>query len=516
MRKTINYYRVIWLKYDLPAGLSVFFVALPLCLGIALASGAPIYAGLLSGIIGGLVVSLISGSQLSVSGPAAGLTTVVAASIISLGDYQLFLLSVIIAGFIQVVLGILRLGTIANFFPSSVIKGMLAAIGIMLISKQVPIALGYEQPDFWTSSFLQLFMDMDFFTNVHNFNQHITRGALFISVISIIIMILLHHTKAKKFKVIPAPLIVVIFGIVANLIFSYFSSSFSLKPMQLVDVPLDIIDEISFPDFSRLFSSSEIWKHGVIIAILASLESLLSIEAIDKLDKHNRITPGNRELIAQGIGNMACGVFGAIPLTAVVVRGAANVDAGARTRLSAFTHGLFLLLAVLFVPFLLNKIPYASLAAILLITGYNLTKPKLYKHMWKLGWKQFIPFIATIIFILLSDLLIGVSIGLLISIYYIISNNFKEEFKITEAFDRGFDRYVIKLNTNVTFLNKANLKKTLDKVRHNSVLIIDGKDCNFIDHDILEIISEFHNKAKDRNIMLILEGVDKVNVTAVH
>lgn len=516
MRKTINYYRVIWLKHDLPAGLSVFFVALPLCLGIALASGAPIYAGLLSGIIGGLVVSLISGSHLSVSGPAAGLTTVIAASIISLGDYQLFLLSVIIAGFIQVVLGVLRLGTIASFFPSSVIKGMLAAIGIMLISKQVPIALGYEQPDFWTSRFLQLFMDMDIFTNVHNFNQFISKGALFISGISIIIMIILHHTKAKKFKVIPAPLIVVIFGIVANLIFSYFSSSFSLKPMQLVDVPLNIIDEISFPDFSKIFSSSEIWKHGVVIAILASLESLLSIEAIDKLDKHNRITPGNRELIAQGLGNMTCGVLGAIPLTAVVVRGAANVDAGARTRLSAFTHGLFLLLAVLFVPFLLNKIPYASLAAILLITGYNLTKPKLYKHMWKLGWKQFIPFIATIIFILLSDLLIGVSIGLLISIYYIISNNFKEEFKITEAFDKGFDRYVIKLNTNVTFLNKANLKKTLDKVRHNSVLIIDGKDCNFIDHDILEIISEFHNKAKDRNIMLILEGVDKVNVTDVH
>ena len=228
MRKTINYYRVIWLKHDLPAGLSVFFVALPLCLGIALASGAPIYAGLLSGIIGGLVVSLISGSHLSVSGPAAGLTTVIAASIISLGDYQLFLLSVIIAGFIQVVLGVLRLGTIASFFPSSVIKGMLAAIGIMLISKQVPIALGYEQPDFWTSRFLQLFMDMDIFTNVHNFNQFISKGALFISGISIIIMIILHHTKAKKFKVIPAPLIVVIFGIVANLIFSYFSSSFSL------------------------------------------------------------------------------------------------------------------------------------------------------------------------------------------------------------------------------------------------------------------------------------------------
>ncbi|MEP7321708.1 MAG: SulP family inorganic anion transporter [Saprospiraceae bacterium] len=516
MRRTIRYYRLIWLKHDLPAGLSVFLVALPLCLGIALASGAPLYAGLLSGIIGGLVVSFISGSQLAVSGPAAGLTTIVAASIISLGDYKVFLLAVLVAGLFQLILGILKLGSVANYFPSSVIKGMLAAIGIILISKQIPLALGYDQPDFWTSGLPKLFAHENMFGNFENFNHHITRGAILITVVSLLVLILLQLPSAKRLKVIPAPLVVVIIGILINIFFTNATSGFSLKPTQLVLIPENLFANISFPDISKLFSSIEIWKDGLVIGLLATLETLLCIEAVDKLDKRNRITPVNRELIAQGIGNMVCGLFGAIPMTAVVVRGSANVDAGARTKLSAFTHGLFLLLAVLLVPFILNKIPYASLSAILLITGYNLTKPKLYRNIYSLGWKQFLPFSITVIAILLTDLLIGVSIGLLISTYYIVRNNFKAEYKITTTRRHDTEVHVIKLNSNVTFLNKVNLRKALDQIPEYSVLTIDGSECNFIDYDILEIISEFNNKAHDRHIELHLNGIEKVSITAVH
>lgn len=516
MKRTIKYYRIIWLKHDLPAGLSVFLVALPLCLGIALASGAPLYAGLLSGIIGGLVVALISGSQLAVSGPAAGLTTLVAASIISLGDYKLFLLAVMIAGLFQLILGLLKLGAIANYFPSSVIKGMLAAIGIILISKQIPLALGYDQPDFWTSGFLQLFSPDNFLGNLANFNHHITRGAILITVISLIILIILQQPFAKRWKVIPAPLLVVVIGIITNILFTNAVSNYSLKPTQLVNIPSNIFASITFPDFSKLFTTTEIWKNGLILGLLATLETLLCIEAVDKLDKRNRITPVNRELIAQGIGNMTCGLLGAIPITAVVVRGAANVDAGGRTKLSAFTHGLFLLLAVFLVPFLLNKIPYASLAAILLVTGYNLTKPKLFLHMWSLGWKQFSPFMLTVLVILSTDLLIGVIIGLLVSIYFIIQNNFKTEYKITRSTHLDIETHYIKLNSNVTFLNKVKLRKALDEIPEYSVLIIDGSESHFIDYDILEIVSEYQNKAHDKHIELHLKGIEKVNITAVH
>ncbi len=516
MKRTIKYYRIIWLKHDLPAGLSVFLVALPLCLGIALASGAPLYAGLLSGIIGGLVVSFISGSQLAVSGPAAGLTTLVAASIISLGDYKIFLLAVMVAGLFQLILGLLKLGAIANYFPSSVIKGMLAAIGIILISKQIPLALGYDQPDFWTSGFLKLFSPDNFLGSFENFNRQTSRGAILITVVSLFILILLQLPSAKKLKVIPAPLLVVLISIILNTLFINTFPDFSLKQTQLVNIPSNVFASVALPDFTKLFSTTEIWKDGIIIGLLATLETLLCVEAVDKLDKRNRITPVNRELVAQGIGNMTCGLLGAIPITAVVVRGAANADAGARTKLSAFTHGLFLLLAVLLIPFLLNKIPYASLAAILLITGYNLTKPKLFRNMWSLGRKQFIPFALTIIVILTTDLLIGVGIGLLISTYFIVQNNLKAEYKITKTIINGIETKYIKLNTNVTFLNKVKLRKVLDEVPEYSVLTIDGSECNFIDYDILEIISEYQNKAHDRHIELHLKGIEKVNVMAVH
>lgn len=503
------------MKYDLPAGLSVFLVALPLCLGIALASGAPVYAGILSGVIGGIVVPLISGSQLAVSGPAAGLSTVVAASIVSLGGFKVFLLAIIVAGLFQVILGVLRLGSIANYFPSAVIKGMLAAIGILLISKEIPFALGYDKPDFWRSGFLQLFNSNNFKEHFHDLNVHTARITILITLLSLAAMIFLQRSKNKKLKIIPAPLVVVLLGILINFIFVQLNFV-SLKPAQLVNIPSNIFKEISFPDLSQAFYKIEIWKDGAIIGLLATLETLLCIEAIDKLDEHNRITPVNRELVAQGVGNITCGFLGAIPITAVIVRGAANVDAGARTKLSAFTHGLFLLIAVAVIPFALNKIPNASLAAILLVTGYNLTKPKLYKSMKHLGPKQYLPFLSTIVVILATDLLIGVSIGLLLSVFFIIRNNFKVEYNIIRHVREGIESYLIKLNSNVTFLNKVKLRNALDGIPANSRLTIDGSHCHFIDHDILEIISEFEHKAEDRNISVQLINIQKVNISAIH
>lgn len=512
--RTLKYHWLMFKKHDFFSGLTVFLVALPLCLGVALASGAPLYSGILSGIIGGIVVALISGSQLSVSGPAAGLTTLVSASIISLGNFETFLLSVIIAGVFQVLLGIFRLGVFASYFPSSVIKGMMAAIGIILISKQIPLALGYNQPDFWSSGFIQIFTSENFLGNLVEFNSHITRSAVLISLLSLGILIFLKQPKNKKFNIIPASLIVVIFGIIINYTFTQLGSSYALKTNQLVKIPNNIFAEIKFPDFSKIITNYEIWKDGILIGILATLETLLSIEAMDKLDKHNRITPVNRELIAQGVGNFCCGLLGGIPITAVVVRGSANIQAGAKTKISAFVHGFLLLLSVLLIPFLINLIPYASLSAILILTGFGLTKLKIYKSLFNLGWKQFIPFIITIIIILMTDLLIGVSIGLLISIYYIIKENFKESYILEKTHHQGIDLYTLKLHSSVTFLNKVEIKNTLDQVPPYSELVIDGSEIHFIDHDVLETISDFVTKAHDRHIQLKLINIQPIETAA--
>lgn len=516
MRRTLEYYRIVWLRHDLAAGLSVFLIALPLCLGIALASGAPLYAGILSGVIGGILVPLISRSSLAVSGPAAGLTTLVAASIVSLGDFRIFLLTLVVAGMFQILLGVLKLGIIAHYFPSAVLKGMLAGIGIILISSQIPVALGYDEPNFWTNGFLTLFSSTQILGNLKEFSTHISWGSILIGLSSILVMALVQNVKKIKSLGIPAPLAAVLIGVLLNFVFEMFVPSLSLKPSQLVQIPDNIFSEISFPDFSKLFSNGQIWKDGIVIGLLATVETLLCIEAVDKLDKYNRITPVNRELVAQGVGNMACGFLGAVPITAVIVRGAANVDAGARTRLSAITHGVFLLLTVLLIPFVLNQIPYPSLAAILLITGYNLTKPKLYKDIWMQKWKQFIPFIVTIVFILLTDLLIGVIVGILISIYFIIQNNFKEEFHYDSIIKEGRAHKVIKLSSNVTFLNKVEIKNLLEKIPEGSYLTIDGSESAFIDYDVLEVINEFKNKALDRDIELKLIGIEDVNLTFNH
>jgi len=374
-RRTFRYYRMI-LKHDLPAGLSVFLVALPLCLGIALASGAPLYTGLLSGIIGGVVFSPLSRSPPRVFGPAAGLTTVVSAALVSYhNDFSVFLLTVIIAGLLQIALGAFRLGTIASYFPTAVIRGMLSAIGLMLIAKQIPFALGYDKPGFWTDTFGHaLHLDL-FFSDILDTYRSFAVGAVIITVVSLVLLFVLDLKALRPLKVIPAPLLVVIVGIILGKLF--LGTSFSLNEKQLVHVPQHFFAEIHLPDFKAMFSHFDgtIIRNGIVIGLLATLETLLCVEAIDKLDPLHRTSPPNRELIAQGIGNTLCGLLGAIPITAVIVRGSANVNAGARTNLSAFLHGLFLLISVIAIPFLLNLIPYASLSAILLVTGYNLMKP---------------------------------------------------------------------------------------------------------------------------------------------
>lgn len=513
-QRHIRYYAYAWLKHDLPAGFTVFLVALPLCLGIALASGAPLYAGILSGVIGGLIVSLISGSHLSVSGPAAGLTALVSASIVSLGDFSTFLLAVIIAGLFQIILGVLKLGTLARYFPSSVIKGMLAAIGIILITKQIPLIIGYDQADFWTSEFPHLFSPTNFLGNMDNFRHHITAGVLLVSFTALLILTLWEHPALKKFKALPASLIVIITGLMVSILLAH--TDFSIKGSQMVYIPPNIFSDITFPDFKDLFTNPRILTDGLLIGMLATLESLLCIEALDKMDPHKRVTPINREMIAQGVGNTLCGIFGAIPLTAVIVRGAANINAGARTRMSAFTHGVFLLFAVLFIPFVLNKIPYASLAAILLIVGLGLTKPALYKHMWHLGKKQFLPFLFTIVMVLATDLLIGVAVGLLVSIFFIIQRNFIIDYRLHKTTKEGIETYYVKLNTNVTFLNKVRLRETLEKVPPYSKLTVDGSESSFIDYDVLESISEFAQNAKNKHIELELIGLQTVDVSMTH
>jgi len=507
MKNKTKFYILLSLKHDLPAGLTVFFIALPLCLGISLASGAPLYSGLLSGIIGGLLVSLISKSVYGVSGPAAGLTTIVAAAIISLGNFPMFLLSVMLAGLFQFLLGIFKLGGFANYFPSAVIKGMLAAIGLILVTKQIPLILGYDKNDF----FLDLYK-----LNISEIGNHISPGVIIISCVSLLLLILLQLPFAKKIKIIPAALVVVIIGVFINLFFTKTGSPLSLRETQLVTIPANVFSKFEFPYFSRIFSSADVWKNGLVICIVATLETLLCLEAIDKLDPLKRTTPVNRELIAQGIGNFTCGLLGGIPMTAVIVRGAANIEAGAKSRLSSFIHGLFLLLAVVFIPVVLNLIPYSALAAILLITGYNLTKPSLYFSTFKLGWKQFIPFMVTVLVIVSEDLLIGVGAGLLVSLCFIIRNNFKDNYKITKTLQHTTEVYNIVFHSNVTFLNKVKLKNELDKIPEYSIVNIDATNSQFIDYDVLEMVSEYAMTAHTKHIELKLIAIEKVKVLGSH
>ncbi|MDB5120644.1 MAG: SulP family inorganic anion transporter [Sphingobacteriales bacterium] len=494
------------LKRDFPASIVVFLVALPLCLGIALASGAPLFSGLLAGIIGGIVVASVSGSQLSVSGPAAGLTVIVLTSIGKLGTFEAFLLALVLAGLFQILLGILKAGTIANYFPSSVIEGMLAAIGIILILKQLPHAVGYDADFQGDESFSQTGNE-NTFSAITSALSKINYGAVIISALSL--MILIYWPKVKKLSMVPAALPVVILGIVLTKVFQ--STTFSLSAEHLVSIP----EVGSFSEFKALFTSpdfsrigdEDIWVVAATIAIVASLESLLSLEAVDKIDPIKRVSPTNRELVAQGVGNMTSGLLGGLPLTAVIVRSSANVNSGGRTKMSAIFHGAWLLVALLLIPSLINLIPLSCLAAILLLTGYKLTKVALFQKMWSNGKDQFIPFIVTVVAVVLIDLLKGVAIGMLVGVFYILRTNLRNPFfyKIESNGDKKVIR--IRLAEEVSFLNKAAIQYTLTHLPKESTVIIDGKSSRYIDPDVLEIIHNYKHNAYTKGIIVLLENI---------
>ena len=490
--KSNSSFSLKYLKDDLPAGLVVFLVALPLCLGIALASGAPLFAGIISGIVGGILVAFLSGSALSVSGPAAGLTVIVLNGITELGSYETFLFAVVLAGMIQVVLGYLKAGVIGYYFPSSVIKGMLAAIGIILILKQVPVAIGYMKDSGVQYQF----------------------GAIIIAAISIAIILVWDLPVLKKFaffKFVPGALIAVIVGILLNNAFISFQPNWVLNASQLVKLPKaasmnDFVNQFTLPDFTQ-FTNYKVYVLAVTIAIIASLESLLSTEAADKLDPFKRSTPTNQELKAQGIGNIVSGLIGGLPMTAVIVRTSANVNAGGKTKLSAIFHGLLLLVSVAFFATFLNQIPLPCLAAVLLVVGYKLAKVSLFKEMYKLGWEQFIPFIITVVAIQFSDLLKGITLGMLVAIFYILRTNYRRDYKFHQDAKDDGGLITITLSEHVTFINKGSIALKLSNIENDANVVIDGKDAHFIDLDVLEILYDFKENSIQKNINVQFKNI---------
>lgn len=502
-------------RSDLPSSLVVFLVALPLCLGVGLAStnieginGMPnVFSGIIAGIVGGIVVGTLSGSRAGVSGPAAGLITIVLAAIVTLGSFEAFLVAVIIAGILQVISGFAGLGIIGNYFPSSVIKGMLAAIGITLILKEIPHAFGYDADFFGDESFFQPDGHNTFSELMYAMGA-LNTGAIVISLLSIAILILFETKFMKKislFKFLPAALIVVLVGIGLNGLFYSTSSGLELTGIHLVNLPkasnvADFISFFSTPDFSVL-SNPNVYVVALTIALIGSLETLLSVEATDKLDPEKNTTPTNRELKAQGVGNIISGLIGGLPITQVIVRSSANIGAGAKTKVSAIVHGLLLAITVIFIPNILNLIPLASLAAILIMIGYKLAKLKLFQQLYKQGWDQFLPFCTTIIGVLLTDLLKGIGIGIAVAIFFILKKNYHNNFVELKDESNGKENVILALSEEVSFLNKAGLVDTFNKLQEGTKLTIDGTKSKSIDFDVLELIHEFNEYgAKDKSI----------------
>lgn len=507
IHKHLTYY-ISHIKQDIPAGIVVFLVALPLCLGIAMASGAPLFSGLIAGLVGGIIVSWASGSQLSVSGPAAGLTVIVFNAIEQLGGYPGFLVCVVLAGVIQLVLGFLRAGIIGAFFPTSVIKGMLAAIGLILIIKQLPHAVGYDSGFQGDESYMNETAASSFHDVFSAFNA-ISPGSAFITLGALLILILWETPLIKRIKLlnlIPSALVAVSWGIGFNLAANQWFPAFAVRGKNLVSLPStenlsQFIDLFTLPDFSYL-NNPQVYMIAITLAIIASLETLLSLEAVDKLDPLKRTAPTSRELKAQGLGNILSGLIGGLPVTAVIVRSSANINAGGKTRIASFVHGIFLLLSILFFTQFLNLIPLACLAAILLQTGYKLAKPQLFRTLYRQGWNQFLPFIVTVIAILSTDLLQGVLIGIGIGLYFVIKSNFHEAISL----HMEDDHYTLIMNKDVSFLNKALLRRTLNEINENSTLVIDASKAKFIDFDIRETLENFLQTAPDDNIIVEVYG----------
>lgn len=499
------------LRYDIPASIVVFLVAMPLCLGIALASGAPPLSGIIAGIVGGTVVALLSGSPLGVSGPAAGLAVIVLTAIQELGPFSTFLFAVVLAGAFQLILGFLKAGVIGYYFPSAVIKGMLSGIGIIIILKQIPHAFGYDKDPEGDLAFSQV-DGHNTFSELSYMLDSISYGPLIIALVSMAILILWEQSFMKKiplFRVIQGPLIAVLSGIGLNIFFSD-QEGFALKDDQIVSLPvadtfLGFFNQFSFPDFTQ-WSNPDVYVVAITIAVVASLETLLCVEATDKLDPQKRVTPTNRELTAQGVGNMVSGFIGGLPITQVIVRSSANIQSGGRSKASAFFHGILLLVSVMAIPNLLNLIPLSSLAAILIVVGYKLAKPSLFKEIYKLGRSQFIPFVVTILGIVFTDLLTGIALGLVVAIFHILWNNYKTPYHFdSDDYEEGKPLRLV-LAEHVSFVNKAGIMRTLHLIPDDSKVIIDASKTKSIHPDVLEIIDDFRENGKTRGVELEFIG----------
>jgi len=507
-------------KQDASAALVVFLIALPLNLGIAMASNAPLSAGIISGIVGGIVVGLISGSALSVSGPAAGLTMIVFNAIEVLPSYSVFLTAVVLAGIIQIAFGLAKVGWISLFFPSAVIKGMLAAIGIVIVLKQIPHLLGLDSNDFGEMEFFQKNGE-NTFSEIFQAFLGIEPGPLIIGLISVAILLLWNWKKVKRlkfFKLLPGPLVVVLIGLLLKIAFDPIPI-LKIEKAHLVSLPVvngwaTWFAELSTPDWSYLLNT-KIWMIAFTLALVASLETLLSVEAIDKIDPEHRQSPKNRELFAQGAGNIVTGFLGGIPISAVVVRSSANLDSGARTKLSAILHGVLLAVCFFLIVNVLNQIPLASLAAILLFTGYKLSRPILYRSYLRLGKNQYRPFFITIIAILLTDLLIGMVIGLAVGLYYILKAHYQTPFSLEQDQepDSGKQSLIIHLGEIVSFLNKSHFRNFLDQLPSDSKVVIDASHTRYLDQDVLEMIHDFKQTAQERNIRLEMRHLPRYRRT---
>jgi MFS superfamily sulfate permease-like transporter len=495
------------LRYDFPSSVVVFLVALPLCLGIALGSGAPLFSGIIAGIIGGIVIGSLSGSQLSVSGPAAGLTAIVVVAIGKLQVFDAFLLAVVLGGVFQIILGVIKAGIIGDYIPSSVIKGMLAAIGLILILKQFPHMVGYDKDYPGDESFSQPTGD-NTFSALFGSLRHLLPGALMIGIVSLLLMFVWEKyiaPKSRFLKLVPGPLVVVVIAALINAAFKSAAPGLAIKESHLVKIPVadsfnGFVSFFTFPDFSHI-TNPVVWTTALTIAIVASLETLLNIEAADDLDPYQRVTPTNRELMAQGAGNMLSGLIGGLPITSVVVRTSANINGGAKTKMSTIFHGMLLLVSVAFIPTVLNLIPLSALAAILIFTGYKLAKPSLFKFFYKKGWDQFLPFVLTVVAILLTDLLKGILIGCVVGLFFVIRSNFKSAVLVVS----DANRYLFRLRKDVSFLNKPIIKNRLEKVPANSSVLIDATRADFIDKDIVEVIEDFLKHAPLKGITVELK-----------
>ena len=509
MSKKINLFAN--LNSDFAAGLVVFLVALPLCLGIAMASGAPLFSGIISGVVGGIVVGYLSQSHISVSGPAAGLTAIILTAVTDFKAFDVFLLAAFLAGAIQLILGFVKAGSISNYFPNNVIEGMLAGIGIIIILKQLPHAVGYDTDFEGDEAFFQTDGN-NTFSSLLGFFDYIQLGSIVITLISLAILISWDKLPAlKKLKLIPGALVAVVVGVILNEIFTVSGSTLAIQKEHLVSLPIPTSFEefkniIITPNFSSI-TNQKVWVVALTIAIVASIETLLCIEAADRMDFQKRYTNPNVELKAQGIGNMISSLLGGLPMTSVVVRTSANNNAGAKSKMAAIIHGVLLLISVLAIPSILNKMPLATLAAILLLVGYKLAKPATFLHFWHYGKYQFVPFIATLLAVVFTDLLKGVALGIIISIIFVLRGNLKRAYIFRKEEYEDGDIIHIDLAQEVSFLNKAAIKSTLAKIPENSKVIIDAKDTVYIAHDVLDLITEFNEiRSKDLNIKVKLKN----------